>query len=89
MGVSGLTALKALDIAGVEAGQSVLVVGASGGVGTYAIQIAVALGAKVTGVASVSKATLRSPRRERSSSSAARVAVPGVRAWAASSRPPC
>jgi len=58
MGVSGLTALKALDVARVEAGQSVLVVGASGGVGTYAVQIAVAMGAKVTGVASTSKADL-------------------------------
>lgn len=56
--VSGLTALRALDAAGVAAGSSVLVVGASGGVGTYAVQIAVALGATVTGVASGSKADL-------------------------------
>ena len=35
-----------------------LVVGASGGVGTYAVQIAVAMGATVTGVASGSKADL-------------------------------
>jgi NADPH:quinone reductase-like Zn-dependent oxidoreductase len=58
MGVSGLTALHALDVAGVAAGSRVLVVGASGGVGTYAVQIAVALGATVTGVASGSKADL-------------------------------
>lgn len=51
IGISGLTALKALDVARVQAGQSVLVVGASGGVGTYAVQIAVAMGAKVTGPA--------------------------------------
>jgi NADPH:quinone reductase-like Zn-dependent oxidoreductase len=58
MGVSGLTALRALDVARVAAGSSVLVVGASGGVGTYAVQIAVAMGATVTGVASGSKADL-------------------------------
>jgi NADPH:quinone reductase-like Zn-dependent oxidoreductase len=56
--ISGLTALRALDAGGVEAGSSVLVVGASGGVGTYAVQIAVAMGATVTGVASSSKADL-------------------------------
>jgi NADPH:quinone reductase-like Zn-dependent oxidoreductase len=58
MPVSGLTALRALDAAGVCAGQSVLVVGASGGVGTYAVQLAVASGATVTGVASAAKAQL-------------------------------
>ncbi|MBV9830475.1 MAG: NAD(P)-dependent alcohol dehydrogenase, partial [Marmoricola sp.] len=54
----GLTALRALDAAGVTAGSSVLVVGASGNVGTYAVQIAVAMGAAVTGVASTSKVDL-------------------------------
>jgi NADPH:quinone reductase-like Zn-dependent oxidoreductase len=44
MGISGLTALRALDVARVAAGSSVLVVGASGGVGTDAVQIAVAMG---------------------------------------------
>ena len=58
MPISGLTALRALDAAGVRAGQSVLVVGASGGVGTYAVQLAVESGATVTGVASGSKAQL-------------------------------
>ena len=58
MPISGLTALRALDAAGVAAGPSVLVVGASGGVGTYAVQLAVATGATVTGVASGSKADL-------------------------------
>jgi NADPH:quinone reductase-like Zn-dependent oxidoreductase len=58
MPISGLTALGALDAAGVTEGSDVLVVGASGGVGTYAVQIAVALGATVTGVASGSKADL-------------------------------
>ena len=57
--VSGITALQALvDVAGVEAGQRVLVVGASGGVGSFAVQIAVALGAQVDGVASAAKAQL-------------------------------
>jgi NADPH:quinone reductase-like Zn-dependent oxidoreductase len=58
MPVSGLTALRAIDAADVQAGQTVLVVGASGGVGTYAVQLAVARGAIVTGVASTSKAQL-------------------------------
>jgi NADPH:quinone reductase-like Zn-dependent oxidoreductase len=58
MPISGLTALGALDAAGVTEGSSVLVVGASGGVGTYAVQIAVARGATVTGVASGSKGDL-------------------------------
>ncbi|NTW40035.1 MAG: NAD(P)-dependent alcohol dehydrogenase [Cellulomonadaceae bacterium] len=58
MPVSGLTALRALDATDVRAGQSVLVIGASGGVGTYAVQLAVAAGATVTGVASGAKAQL-------------------------------
>ena len=58
MPVSGLTALRALDTAGVTAGQTVLVVGASGGVGSYAVQLAVAAGATVTGVASTRKVRL-------------------------------
>jgi NADPH:quinone reductase-like Zn-dependent oxidoreductase len=58
MPVSGLTALRALDAAGITAGSSALIIGASGGVGTYAVQIAVAAGATVTGVASGSKADL-------------------------------
>ena len=51
-GVSGSTALQALvDAGGLVAGQRVLVVGASGGVGTFAVQIAAALGATVDGIA--------------------------------------
>lgn len=56
---SAVTALQALRNQGrVQAGQRVLVIGAGGGVGSYAVQIAKALGAHVTGVASTSKLEL-------------------------------
>ncbi|MEV8508354.1 NAD(P)-dependent alcohol dehydrogenase [Actinoplanes sp. NPDC051475] len=54
--VSGITALLALTDAGrVQPGQSVLVLGASGGVGSYAVQLATALGSHVTGVCGTAK----------------------------------
>ena len=57
--ISAATALQALtDHGRLQPGQRVLVTGASGGVGGYAVQIAVALGAEVTGVASTAKLDL-------------------------------
>ncbi|MGD9528387.1 NAD(P)-dependent alcohol dehydrogenase [Pseudonocardia sp.] len=54
--ISGLTALQAVRRHGeVRAGQEVLVLGASGGVGSFAVQIAKADGARVTGTASTAK----------------------------------
>jgi NADPH:quinone reductase-like Zn-dependent oxidoreductase len=53
--ISGVTALQAVRKAGVGAGDKVLVIGASGGVGSFAAQIARAAGAEVTGVCSTGK----------------------------------
>ena len=57
--ISGLTAIQALRDAGrLQEGQRVLIVGASGGVGSYAVQLAKAFGANVTGVCSTTKIDL-------------------------------
>jgi NADPH:quinone reductase-like Zn-dependent oxidoreductase len=57
--ISGTTALQAIrDVGRVEPGQKVLVIGAAGGVGTLAVQIAKTFGAHVTGMCSTSKMDL-------------------------------
>jgi NADPH:quinone reductase-like Zn-dependent oxidoreductase len=57
--VSGLTALQSVrDVAGVRSGHEVMVIGAAGGVGSYAVQLATAFGARVTGVCGPTKADL-------------------------------
>ena len=57
--MAGATALRAIrDVGAVRAGHRVLINGAAGGVGTYAVQIAAALGAQVTGVCSTGNVEL-------------------------------
>ena len=57
--ISGLAALQAVrDQAEVQPGQKLLIIGAAGAVGTFAVQIAKAFGAHVTGVCSTSKVDL-------------------------------
>lgn len=56
--VGGLTALRFLKQAGIKQGDSVLIYGASGSVGTFAVQLARALGAQVTAVCGTSNTAM-------------------------------
>jgi NADPH:quinone reductase-like Zn-dependent oxidoreductase len=57
--ISGVTALRAIrEVGKVHTGQTVLVIGAAGGVGSLTVQVAKAFGAEVTGVCSTSKVDL-------------------------------
>jgi NADPH:quinone reductase-like Zn-dependent oxidoreductase len=56
--ISALTALHALRLGQIQPGQHVLIIGAAGGIGTYAVQLAKGYGAIVTGVCSTSKIDL-------------------------------
>lgn len=67
LAISGMTALQAIDAARVRPGSSLLIFGASGGVGSYAVQIAHGRGVSLTGVARAAKADfVRSLGAERS-----------------------
>jgi NADPH:quinone reductase-like Zn-dependent oxidoreductase len=59
LGISGATAVQSVcDVAQVKAGQRALVIGASGGVGAFVVQLLKSLGARVTGACSTAKVAM-------------------------------
>ncbi len=56
--ISGLTAIRAIELSRIKPGQRVLITGASGGVGSYLVQLAKAKGAHVTGTSGPAKLNL-------------------------------
>jgi D-arabinose 1-dehydrogenase-like Zn-dependent alcohol dehydrogenase len=88
--ISAFAALQALrDEGEVQPGQRVLVIGAAGGVGSYAVQLAKAFGAQVTGVASTRQLELvRSSAPTTSSTTPAKMSPTGPASGTSSSTPP-
>ena len=84
MPISGFAALQALrDVGQVQAGQEVLVIGAAGGVGSFAVQLAKAFGAQVTGVCAPPPRSTWSTRSAPTawSTTPARMSPTGSRHW--------